>query len=117
MSSCIKDLNVYNLVKKCSMWGILCLKSKFHKDNKKDVLQRICIICIKEYHSNGREQRDALESLKRKTDFNFILFCNIRTRTNKSFKSQNINKTNKTIDLIGCSNSFLKKMDYSSNLW
>ena len=33
----------------------------------------------------------------------------IRNRTNKAFKSQTIRKTNKTIDLIGCSIEFFKR--------
>ena len=98
------------MVKKCSKCGILCLKLNFHKDNKrKDDVQRICIICIKQYHHNRKEQRNAPQRLKRETDFNFELICTIRTRTNKAFKSQNIKKANKTIDLIGCSYSFLRK--------
>ena len=39
---------------------------------------------------------------------NFKLAHNIRVRTNKAFKSQNVGKTNKTIDLLGCSHSFFK---------
>ena len=46
---------------------------------------------------------------KRKTDFNFKLTCNIGTRTNKAFRSQNIRKTNKTFHLLRCCNSFLTK--------
>ena len=45
----------------------------------------------------------------KKTDFNFKLICNIRRRTNLAFKSCNIKKTNETIDLIGCSQAFLRK--------
>ena len=39
---------------------------------------------------------------------NFKLGQNIRVRTNKAFKSQNVRKTNKTFDLLGCSHSFFK---------
>ena len=35
MSSCIKDLYNYDLANKCSVCGILSLKSKIHKDKKK----------------------------------------------------------------------------------
>ena len=35
--------------------------------------------------------------------------CNIRTRTNKAFRSQNIKKTIEIFDLIGCSQSFFKR--------
>ena len=107
MSNSIKELYDYDLVKKCCRCKNILLKTNFHKDNKrKDGVQRICIICIKQYHNNHKEQRNAHKRQKRKTDFNFKLICNIRVRTNKAFKSQNIKKTNKTNDLIGCSNSF-----------
>ena len=33
----------------------------------------------------------------------------MRSRTNKAFKSQNVRKTNKTFDLLGCSHSFFKR--------
>ena len=36
-------------------------------------------------------------------------FCNIRTRTIKDFKSQNVRKINKTFDLLGCSQSIFKR--------
>ena len=75
----------------------------------------IMIIKIKNFHNkkiykkNNQSKINAYERLKRKTDFNFKLLCNIRKRTNKAFKSQNIEKTIKTIGLIGCSISFLRK--------
>ena len=36
------------------------------------------------------------------SDLNFILVCNLTSRTNQGFKSQNIKKSNKTIVLLGC---------------
>ena len=33
----------------------------------------------------------------------------MRSRTNKSFKSQNVRKTNKSFNLLGCSHSFFKR--------
>ena len=111
MINCIKGFFDYDLVKKCCRCAIVDLNCNFHKDNRrKNGVQRICIICFKQYHSNRKEQRNALEREKRKTDFNFKLICNIGTRNNKAFKSQNIRKTNKTIDLIRCFNSFFKKL-------
>ena len=68
MSNCIKELYDYEFFKKCSMCGILYLKTYFHKGNKrKDGVQTICTICIKEYQNNRKEQRNALERQKRKT--------------------------------------------------
>ena len=78
-------------IKKCCRCKNILLKSTFHKDNKrKDGVQRICVNCIKQYHNNHKEQRNAPERHKRKTDFNFKLICIIRNRTNKAFKCQNI---------------------------
>ena len=39
---------------------------------------------------------------------NFKLAHKIRVRTNKAFNSQNVRKTNKTFDVLGCSHSFFK---------
>ena len=36
----------------------------------------------------------------------FKIACNLRSRTNTVFKSQNVRKINKTFDLLGCSHSF-----------
>ena len=99
-----------NNIKKCCRCKNILLKSNFHKDNKrKDGVQKICRICIKQYHDNNKERRNALEKHRRKTDFNFKLICNLRIRTNKAFKCQNIKKINKTINLIRCSQSFFKR--------
>ena len=45
---------------------------------------------------------------RRESDLNYKLTCNLRSRTNKAFKCQNVRKTNKTFDLLGCSNLFFK---------
>ena len=47
--------------KGCRMCRFLCLKSNFHKNNKReDGVQRICILCTKQYHNSRKEQRNAL---------------------------------------------------------
>ena len=43
-----------------------------------------------------------------KTDLNFKLASYMRNRLYKAYKAQNVKKTNKTFDLLGCSHSFLK---------
>ena len=50
-------------------------------------VQRKCIICIEQYRNKCKERRNAFERQKRKTDSDFKLICNIRTRINKAFKS------------------------------
>ena len=125
MSGCLEDLYDYDLVKKCSKCGIIPLKSNFYKDSiRKDGYKSECTFCSKQYYyvnrdwvtnnrktyvKKNRAKINAYERQKRKTDFNFKLICNIRRRTNKAFKSQNIKKTNKTINLIGCSQPFFKR--------
>ena len=109
MSKCIKDLYDYDLVKKCCRCQNILLKSNFNKDNKRrNGIQRICIICFKDYHNNRKERRSVLDKERRKTDLNFKLVCNLRSRTSNAFKAQSVMKTNKTIDLLGCSHSFFK---------
>ena len=45
---------------------------------------------------------------KMKTDLKFKLASYMRNRPYKAFKAQNVRKTNKTFDLLGCSHSFFK---------
>ena len=61
---------------------------------------------IKFCNKNNRSKINAYERLKRRTDFNFNLFCNISQRTKYAFKSQNIVKP---ISLLRCSNHFFRK--------
>ena len=110
MSNCNKDLFDYDLVKKCCRCKIILLKSNFNKNKTKiDGVQNICIICFKQYHNNRKESRNILDKQRRKTDFNYKLAHNIRVRTRQAFKSQNVEKLNKTFDLIDCSQLFLRK--------
>ena len=91
MSNCNKDLYDYDLVRKCYKCGILLLKFSFYKGNtRKDGVQRLCIMCTKQYHNDRKEQRNVCEK--------FNLICNKKTRTSKAFKSQNTRKTIKTND-------------------
>ena len=51
MSSCIKDIFDYELVRKCSKSGIISLKSNFHKNSRsKDGSNSICKGCMKDYY-------------------------------------------------------------------
>ena len=43
-----------------------------------------------------------------KTDLNFKLASYLRNRLYKAYKSQNVRRTNKTFDFLGCSHSFFK---------
>ena len=110
-----------NDVKKCSNCKTFFLKFNFHKDITKNGGYRpSCKFCSKRYYydnqnrilhnhktynKNNRSKINAYERQKRKNDSNFKLHCNIRGITNRAFKCQN----DKAVDLIGCSNSFLRK--------
>ena len=75
--------------------------NQYYYDNQTRILNNHKI-----YNKNNRSKINAYERLKRRTDFNFNLFCNIRQRTKYAFKSQNIMKP---INLSGCSNPFFRK--------
>ena len=52
MSKCTKEINGYDLVKKCSRCGIISLKGNFHKRTlSKDGLYNQCKVCRKEYYN------------------------------------------------------------------
>ena len=125
MSNC-KDLYDCNLILKCCRCKNILLKSNFNKNVKsKDGLQSQCKICVNDYNENYYNKNRDLE-LQRckkynspncgninehiknsmKTDLNFKLACNLRSRTSKAFKAQNVRKANKTFDLLACSHSF-----------
>ena len=46
--------------------------------------------------------------IRKESNLNFILACNLRSKTYQAFKSQNVRKTSKTFVLLGCSHSFFK---------
>ena len=133
MSNNIKDLYHYELVKKRCRCKIKPLRSNFHKNKlTKDGYRSACKICeenfylnnrdrkkeyyynnrdqlldkMKKYNKLNREKINVYEKNKRKIDFIFKLDHNTRVRTHQAFKSQNVEKLNKTFDLIGCSQSF-----------
>ena len=131
MSNCIKDLYDYDLIKKCCRCKNVLLKSSFYKNKtKRDGYASDCVSCRKQYYNENREKtkkyyeenRDKIKKYrfdnkdkinecfrKRKdSDLNFKLASNLRSRTSTAFKSQNVRKTNKTFDLLGCSHSFFK---------
>ena len=128
MSACIKDLFDYELVKKCRVCENISFKSNFSKNTKsKDGLQSQCKFCVndynknyyiknrdselerrKKYNSQNRGKTNEYVKNKMKTDLNFKLASYMRNRLYKAYKAQNVRKTNKTFDLLGCSHSFFK---------
>ena len=128
MSTCIKELYDYDLVLKCSKCGILSLKSNFHKRTKSsDGFESQCKFCVNHCNRNyycknhdselersrkhkfqNREKINEYVKNRLKTDLNFKLASYMRNRLYYAYKNQNVMKTNKTFDLLGCSHSFFK---------
>ena len=63
---------------------------------------------IKNYNKQNRGNINEHIKNRMKTDLNFKLARNLRSRTSKAFKAQNVRKINKTFDLLGCSHSFFR---------
>ena len=67
MSSCIKELYDYDLVKQCCRCKSTYLKSNFNKSLKrKDGVKSMCKVCMNNYKKEHMEKR-------LKTDVNFRL--------------------------------------------
>ena len=67
MSSCIKDLYEYDLVKKCSECGNISLKCKFHKDIKRsDGIFSACTLCRQIYRKKYYEENCDLEVINQR---------------------------------------------------
>ena len=112
-------------MKRCSKCKTISLKNNFNGDKtKNDGFNPICKVCRIGYYNKKREQGieyaklyarqnrariNAYERQKRLTDSNYKLGHKIRAMTRQAFNLQNIKRTNKTIDLIGCSQTFLRK--------
>ena len=83
-------------------------QKKYYLDNRDQIIEN-----HKNYIKQNREKKDCMERIGKKTDLNFKIACNLRSRTSSAFKSQNVKKTKKTFDLLGCSHSFFKNwIDY-----
>ena len=84
--------------------GRLAQTSKYRKEN---------LDKIKEYEKNNRDKinaraRDYLPK-KRATDLNFRLRERYRIMVHKALTRKNVNKSNRTRELLGCDEKFLKK--------
>ena len=64
--------------------------------------------CFKKYRGFNKDKINESFKNRKKSDSNYKLACNLRSRTSTAFKSQNVRKTDKTFDLLGCSHSFFK---------
>ena len=92
-----------------------------------DGFQPQCKFCTKKHYLDNQDRlvskqrlydkhnRDKINTgmndylrIRKESNLNFKLACNLGSRTYQPFKSQNVRKTNKTFELLGCSPSFFK---------
>jgi len=92
---CWKPLTVYNL-------------SKTHWDNLRNDCKECLTIWRKENRKIINDKFLIYEKNRKKIDAQFKLLKTLRSRLGTAIRSQNSTKNNKTIELLGCSISFLK---------
>lgn len=96
---------------KCKIWRPLTEYnfSKSHWDN----LRNDCKICLVEWRKDNRKKLNdnylIYEKNRKLIDPQFKLIKTLRSRLGTAVRRQNSSKNNNTIDLLGCSVSFLKE--------
>ena len=86
-------------------------KKDYRINNKEKLLNILKNIIMKIMIKLIITQHNKYQKIKREIDPNYKLIQNSRNRTYYAFKAQNVKITNKTMDLLGCSHSFLKTVD------
>ena len=100
-------------VKNCLKCKNFSSKSNFFNDiTKKDGFNPIYKTFRKDYYHGISDKikncRKQYVKNRKGSDLNFKLACNVRSRTSKAYKAQNVRKTNKTFDLLGFSHLLFK---------
>ena len=118
MSTCIKDLNDYELIKKCSRCKNILLKSTFHKNKimgdgfnpQSKFCTKKCYIDNQDrllnkqklYDKQNRDKTNAREKTylnnRYKTDINFRSICKTRSRIRQVLKGKI--KSSSTIEIL-----------------
>ena len=95
---------------KCKSWQSLTEYnySKSHWDNLRNDCKKCLIEWRKENSKKINKQIYEYEKNRKLTDAEFKLLKTLRSRLGCAIKRQNSNKNNTTIELLGCSVSFLK---------
>ena len=91
------------------------LKSFYDIDYRKRNRQKIQLYKKNCFQNNKEEFYQKIKTRKGENN-KFRLAGNLRKRVLNAFKAQNVRKTNKTFDLLGCSHSFLR-MSIESQLY
>jgi hypothetical protein len=80
------------------------VKRKSYHKNKEKHKER-----LKEYRIVNRERRTKYQRDKINNDIQYKLSANVRNRIITFLKKEDISKTNKTFDIVGCTPQFLKE--------
>jgi hypothetical protein len=99
---CIKDYLKYYYENNRSK--IISRNKKNYYENQSEKIEY-----AKKYRLENCENRNKYEKIKRETDCLYKLKQNVRNRINKYVKKNNINKNNKTFELVGTEPSYLKE--------
>ena len=105
MTSCVKELYDYDLVKKCSKCANLSLKNNFHRDKtKRDGLRPNCKVCRKQYYDENHDviikKQTKYEKNRYKTDINYRLIKNTRRRIHHALNGKSKSSSTKDILVI-----------------
>jgi len=79
-------------------------KKIYHINNSEKIKEK-----VKNWKKNNRQKINDQEKNRRRTDVIYKMIHNLRCRTNSYFNKKNINKKNKSFEIIGCSPKFLKE--------
>ena len=77
---------------------------KYYREHKEEINQR-----VSKYRYEHKREANERERKRRSIDLNFKMRGNLRSRLRQALKSQSVKKTKRSMDLIGCSVTFLKK--------
>ena len=86
----------------------IVIKSKNCYFENRDRLIKNQKLCHKENRDRIKRYRCKYFKTRRRKDLYFKIALNLRSRPITAFKCQNVRKTNKTIDLLGCFHSFFR---------
>jgi hypothetical protein len=98
------NINKINFLKK-EKRELLNQTNSFIKPKTKEELQ----LTKQEWIKNNKEVNNQKKRNKYKDNINYKLSLNVRNRMNVFLKSRNIQKRNRTFEIIGCSPEFLKE--------
>ena len=127
MSSCIKELYDYDLIKQCCRCGILSLMCIFYKDKtKRNGYRPKCKICSKKYSKKyyydnqdrllnkqkmydkqNRVKVNSNDRMRRQLDINYRLIKNTRCRIYHAFNGKT--ESSSTLDILGIDTNLYKK--------